>query len=159
MRTLLFLAALLLAPAAHAQTLDDLRWLKGCWRTTDPGPVITEVWSAPPMPAMIGYAYTQSDGATRGWEAMRIEMIDGAPTFVAMPNGAPPVRFRMASADILVGGVGEGATFENAEHDYPQRVSYMRSGNALTATISRMDGSDPVHIGYRRIRCSATLRP
>ena len=35
MRTLPFLAALLLSPAANAQTLDDLSWLKGCWRTLD----------------------------------------------------------------------------------------------------------------------------
>jgi len=159
MRMLFFLAALLTAPAAHAQTLEDLHWLKGCWRTTGDGPAITEVWSAPPMPAMLGYSYTMRDGQIRDWEQTRIEMIEGRPTFIAMPRGGAPVRFRLRTLDVLVGGVGDGATFENAEHDYPQLVSYMRSGNSLTATISRIDGSDPVHFSYRRVRCSSELRP
>ncbi|HYD89033.1 MAG TPA: DUF6265 family protein [Vitreimonas sp.] len=161
MRTLLFLAALAFAPLAQAQSLDDLAWLKGCWRAGGEGPQITEVWSAPPMPAMVGYSYTVGEGETQGWEQMRIEMIDGAPHFVAMPNGAAPVRFRMRpTLDLLVGGEhGVGATFENAAHDFPQRVNYLRVGNRLTATISRLDGSDPIHFRYRRINCSGALRP
>ncbi len=159
MRTLLVLAVLLLAPAAHGQTLEDLHWLKGCWRTTDPGPVITEVWSAPPMPAMIGYSYTTHDGATQGWEAMRIEMIDGAPTFIAMPQGGAPVRFAFAETIYNDDHPDHWAVFENAEHDYPQRVSYRRDGARLTATISKLDRSDAIAFEYRRIRCTANLRP
>jgi hypothetical protein len=52
-----------------------------------------------------------------------------------------------------------GVTFENPAHDYPQRVSYTRIDNALTATISRIDGTDPITFSYRRIRCAAALRP
>jgi hypothetical protein len=161
MRTLLFLAALVLAPAAHAETLQDLHWLKGCWRTADPGPVITEVWSAPPMPAMIGYSYTTHDGETQGWEAMRIEMIDGAPTFIGMPGGNAAVRFSLSETLIHVGARSGyvGATFENAAHDYPQRIVYQRDRNALTATISRIDGSDAITFAYRRVSCASELRP
>ena len=111
------------------------------------------------MPAMVGYSYTMRDGQLSDWEQTRIEMIDNAPTFVAMPRGAAPVRFPLKSFEILVGGDGQGATFENPEHDYPQLVSYLRSGDTLTATISRSDGSNPIHFSYRRIRCSAALRP
>lgn len=154
MRTLVFLFALALAPAARADTLEDLHWLKGCWRTTGDGPVITEVWSAPPMPAMIGYAYTESEGQIRNWEAMRIEMIEDAPTFVAMPNGGEAVRFRLHA------GYGESdARFDNAHHDFPQTVRYRREGNRLTAEISRLDGSDAMTFEYRRISCGAALRP
>ena len=162
MRTLLFLAALLLAPAAHAETLEDLHWLKGCWRTSGDGPVITEVWSAPPMPAMIGYSYTVGEGETQGWEAMRIEVIEGWPVFVGMPSGGAGVRFRFIDGIILVrprGPDGDGVIFENADHDYPQWISYGRRGNALTAVISRMDGSDEIRFEYRRISCAANLRP
>ena len=162
MRTLLFLAALLLAPAAQAQGLSSLHWLKGCWRTTGDGPVITEVWSAPPMPAMIGYSYTVGEGETQGWEAMRIEMIDGAPVFVGMPSGAAGVRFALSEQIVRVserGPNGGGAIFENADHDYPQRISYRREGNRLTAIISKIDGSDAITFEYRRISCAANLRP
>ncbi len=154
MRALLFLAALLLAPAAHGQTLEDLHWLKGCWRTTDPGPVITEVWSAPPMPAMIGYSYTTHDGATQGWEAMRIETGEDGVFFVGMPNGGAAVRFRLHA------GHGDtDARFDNPQHDYPQTIRYRRDGNRLTATISHLDGGDAITFAYRRIACSAALRP
>jgi hypothetical protein len=159
MRTLLFLAALLLAPAANAQTLADLHWLKGCWRTTGDGPVITEVWSAPPMPAMIGYSYTVGEGETQGWEAMRIEMIDGAPTFVGMPSGGAGVRFRYTEAIPLDWAPDNLVVFENAAHDYPQRIQYAREGRRLTATISKLDGSDAIAFEYRRISCAANLRP
>ena len=154
MRTLLFLAALLVAPAVHAETLEDLHWLKGCWRTTGDGPVITEVWSAPPMPAMIGYSYTTAEGETQGWEAMLIEMIDGAPTFVGMPRGATGVRFHLREG----AGVNE-AIFDDAEHDFPQTVRYRRDGNRLTAVVALLDGSEAVTFEYRRIRCDGALRP
>jgi hypothetical protein len=153
MRPLLLLAALLLVPAASAQTLDDLAWLKGCWRTRDPGPVITEVWTAPPMPALLGYSYTQHDGQTQGWEQMRIEMDQGVPAFIAMPNGAPPVRFGMAER------ATNSIAFENAAHDFPQRVAYRRDGDTLTATISRLGDDDLITFTYRRIRCAPELRP
>jgi hypothetical protein len=162
MRTFLFLFALLFTPAANAETLADLHWLKGCWRTSGDGPVITEVWSAPPMPAMIGYSYTVGEGETQGWEAMRIEMIDGAPVFIGMPSGGAGVRFRMYESGLYIGDSprgGVGMTFVNAEHDYPQRISYARYGSDLTAMISRIDGSDPITFEYRRISCAANLRP
>ena len=162
MRVLFFVLALLLAPAARAETLADLAWLKGCWRTQGDGPEITEVWLAPQMPAMMGYSYTVGEGGAQTWEQMRIEMIDGAPAFIAMPNGGPPVRFDLVGYHIGVnirrrpfGGV----SFDNLQHDYPQRVEYVRSGNSLTATISGADGANPITFRYRRISCDRSLRP
>jgi hypothetical protein len=159
MRTFLFLAVLLLAPTASAQTLENLHWLRGCWRTSGGQSVITEVWAAPPMPALVGYSYTTRDGQVRGWEQTRIEMIDGAPTFVAMPGGGAAVRFRLADGILLDDSPEHVAVFENPEHDYPQRLRYVRQGNALTATISRSDGGNPIVFSYRRIRCDRALRP
>jgi len=155
MRTLLFLAALLFAPAAHARTLEDLHWLKGCWRT-DGATQITEVWIAPPGPAMFGYSYTMGEGEIQGWEQTRIEMIDGWPFFIAMPNGGAPVRFRMREIDVLI---PNAVQFDNPEHDYPQSVTYRRTGNALIATISGANGADRISFTYRRISCPRSLRP
>jgi hypothetical protein len=156
MRTLLFLAALIFAPAAHAQTLADLHWLKGCWRTSGDGPVITEVWSAPPMPAMLGYSYTIGEGEVQGWEQTRIEMIDGWPHFIAMPNGGAAVRFRMVEPGAPVENIVQ---FENLEHDFPKVVQYRREGNRLIASIFGEDASSEIRFNYRRISCAANLRP
>ncbi|HVK79152.1 MAG TPA: DUF6265 family protein [Verrucomicrobiae bacterium] len=162
MRALLLLVALACAAPSHAQTLDDLTWLKGCWRTEAPreaesGSQTTEVWIDPPGPALFGYSYTEGEGAVQGWEQMRIDARDGGrPRFVAMPGGGAPVEFRMAENG---NGAVQIAIFENPAHDYPQRVTYQRERNRLTATISRADGSDPYSYEYRRISCSAALRP
>jgi hypothetical protein len=169
MRTLLILAALALAPAAHAQTLDDFTWLKGCWRTEAPreaesGSQTTEVWINPPGPALFGYSFTEGEGAVQGWEQMRIDAADGGrPRFVAMPNGGAPVEFRMLEQSEVLhmgGRQPDGiAAFENPTHDYPQSILYLRFGNRLSATISGANGSDPYTYNYRRISCGAALRP
>jgi len=150
------LAALALAPAAHAHTMADLAWLKGCWRTeaAPNGNIVTEVWTAPPAGAMFGYAYTIRDGQPRGWEQMRIEADDGALYFVALLPGQDAVRFRLHYDDDP-----HVARFENPEHDYPQRVEYRRDGDQLTGTISRVDGGDAFSFGYRRVDCDASLQP
>jgi hypothetical protein len=159
MRTVLFLIALLSAPTAFAQTLEDLHWMRGCWRTDAPreaerGAVVTEVWSAPPMPAMLGYSYTIGEGEVQGWEQTRIEMINGWPHFIAMPNGGAPVRFRLREDD-----TPNLARFDNPEHDFPQTVEYRRDGDRLVATISGASGANPISFDYRRIRCSSELVP
>ena len=164
MRAVLILIALTCAPPTHAQTLDDLTWLKGCWRTEAPreaetGAQTTEVWLDPPGPFMVGYSFTEGEGAVQGWEHMRIDAADGGrPRFVASPGGAAPVAFRMAET-ITLDDSEHIAVFENAEHDYPQRITYDRRGNRLTATISKIDGSDPYTYAYRRFTCPAALRP
>lgn len=163
MRSFLFVTALLCAAPAHAQTLDDLAWLKGCWRTEashvpEGGSQTTEVWIDPPGPALFGYSFTEGEDAVQGWEQMRIDVGDGRPRFVAMPGGGAPVAFRMVEQSRLHDPT-QIAVFENTAHDYPQRIVYLRDRSRLTATISRADGSDPYAYEYRRITCSGNLRP
>jgi hypothetical protein len=161
MRGLVLGFAMMFASAASAQTLDDLSWLTGCWRTgASENGVVTEVWTAPPMPTMLGYSYTTQGGETRGWEQTRIEMIDGWPHFVAMPNGASPVAFRLHDPnDVIVLDADDLAVFENPEHDYPQTVGYARFGNRLSAWIAGPNESNTVRSEYRRIRCPIGPRP
>ena len=162
MRTLLFLAALLCAPVAQAQTVNNLAWLKGCWRTEAPheaesGAQTTEVWVDPPGPAMFGYSFTEGEGEVQGWEQMRIDAGDGGrPRLVAMPNGGAPVVFEMVEPDTPAPNV---VVFERADHDYPQMIEYRRVGRALTATIARIDGTHAYTYSYRRIGCPASVRP
>lgn len=161
-----FIALLLtFAPAAQAQSLADLGWLVGCWRTAAPaepeaGAQITEVWAAPPMPAMLGHSYASGEGELQSWEQTRIDMIDGWPSFVAMPNGGAPVRFRMVEPDATLPSELDGrATFSNPEHDYPQRLAYERRGDDLTTTISLASGADALTFHYHRIACSEAAHP
>jgi hypothetical protein len=42
-------------------------------------------------------------------------------------------------------------TFENGDHDYPQRITYRAIEDGLTAEISKLDGSRP--FAYSWTRC------
>ncbi len=166
MRSLLFLLAVLSAPCAAAQDISDLRWLSGCWRTEAPsdpesGATYTEVWIAPPAPMLLGFGFTVGEGEVQGWEQTRIE-VNGRLEFVAMPLGGFPVRFQIVEAAERPENARHAdnyVVFENPAHDFPQRISYMRDGNRLTAEISSIDRSDAYTFEYRRIRCPANLRP
>ena len=54
--------------------------------------------------------------------------------FVEAPQPAPAEGAPPAPPSI---------TFENGDHDYPQRISYYRTETGLAATISKLDGSRP----------------
>ncbi|MEZ5958726.1 MAG: DUF6265 family protein [Hyphomonadaceae bacterium] len=157
MRLLVFAFALLFTPAALAQDVSDLRWLRGCWRTEPPreaesGATFYEVWTAPEAPIVLGYAYHEGEGEIQGWSQMRIES-NGRPELVDMPLGSFPVRYRLVEED-----PDNHATFENQDHDFPTRIEYRREGNRLYHRISR-DGADAQEFEYRRIRCPGHLRP
>ena len=70
--------------------------------------------------------------------------------FIAYPNGKSPTRFPLKSQ-------GENEfVFEQAGHDFPQRVIYRRSGNAtLHARIEgKLKGKlESVDFPMTRVRC------
>ncbi|HVZ99193.1 MAG TPA: DUF6265 family protein [Caulobacterales bacterium] len=153
MKKLIALAALAFATTAQATTVDDLSWLKGCWRgsSEDTRAFYTEVWTAPPIGALLGFGYTWRDNQLREWEQLRIDAVGGTLGYVAMPGGGDPVRFA------LVEGDESHVVFANPAHDFPQRIEYARHGNELTATIS--GGAAPAQsFHFRKIDCPANLR-
>ena len=143
------LSALLLAAAAPAATVDDLGWMAGSWieeGSEDSGGRWTEeYWTVPRGGVMLGASRSGRDGTLREFEYLRVQVdANGAISYIAQPGGAAPVAFRLAQHD------GASATFENAAHDYPQRITYAREGDTLTATISLIDGSKARRWVYTR---------
>jgi hypothetical protein len=69
---------------------------------------------------------------------------DGQFAFYGMPRGAPAVAFRLVSV-----AAGQ-AVFENAAHDFPQRVSYRMEGQSLVAAVSLIDGTKEQRWTYKR---------
>jgi hypothetical protein len=134
------LAALLLQAS-----IADLGWLSGRWLTETDGRWTEEAWSAPRAGIMLGFSRSGRGEALGEWELLRIAPgDDGALAYLAQPGGRPPVAFRLAAHDAA------SATFENPAHDFPQRIHYVREGDVLTATISRLDGSNAISWSYRR---------
>ena len=136
---------LLLVAASPAAKVDDLGWLAGQW-TSEAGEGWTEEdWTPPRGGVMLGHSRSGRGDLLREFEFLRIAAgPDGGLAYLAQPQGRAPVAFRMVRHD------GASATFENAAHDYPQRIVYVRTGDTLTATISAIDGSKARSWTYRR---------
>lgn len=138
------MVAFLLAAATPA-TVADLGWLAGDWVSEADGRWTEESWAPPRGGVMLGHSRSGRDEVLSEFEFIRIARgEDGALAYIAMPQGGAPVAFRLAQRDKA------SATFENAAHDYPQRIAYVRAGDTLTATISAIDGSKPRRWTYRR---------
>lgn len=135
----------LLVAASPAATVDDLAWLAGQWASEADGRWTEESWTTPRGGVMLGHSRSGRGDALREYEFIRIAAGDnGALAYIAQPQGGAPVAFALVRHD------GNSATFENAAHDYPQRIAYARDGDTLTATISAIDGSKARRWTYRR---------
>jgi hypothetical protein len=156
-------AVLVLALSACASNppprdLGRLAFMVGCW--TSPQPVKAgenmnlEVWSPSESGLMFGYATTVKDGDLVTWEQSRIDLKNPRATYIASPEGQRAVMFVEAPQPPLAEGAPPAPptiTFENGDHDYPQRISYYRTETGLAATISKLDGTRP--FSYSWVRC------
>jgi hypothetical protein len=68
----------------------------------------------------------------KSYEFLRIaETADGV-SYFASPGGKPPVEFKAKETG------DKRVVFENAAHDFPQRIIYRRDGDQL---VARIEGS------------------
>ncbi|QTC90677.1 DUF6265 family protein [Brevundimonas goettingensis] len=133
-----FAAALVLQ--STPVTADQLSWMSGYWLSCDGGREVSETWSDARGGLMLGTALTLEGGKLTGFETSRISPqtpAGGNVSYFAGVNGAPPVAFAAREAS------GTRVVFENAGHDFPQRVIYERVGDVLNARIEgHMDDRD-----------------
>ena len=138
------LGALALGACSSGPTpeqLGRLGFMVGCWASADGAN--QEIWSMPRGGLMFGYATTMQGGKLAFFEQSRIDIRNARAAYTASPDGQRPVVFTepaAATPDVVV--------FENAEHDYPQRITYRKTKSGLAATISRLDGSRPTQYAW-----------
>ncbi|MCW5634053.1 MAG: hypothetical protein KIT17_12030 [Rubrivivax sp.] len=121
--------ALLAASSLPAQDLAELAFLAGTWRESTPQATTEEAWLGPRGGTMVATNLSLRGGRA-GFEFLRIEQREGRVVYLASPGGRhPPVEF--ALKELSPGRV----VFENAAHDFPQRVIYRRDGKRLVARI------------------------
>ena len=126
-------------------SVADLAWMSGRWESVNGRNWTEEVWSTPRGGAMLGFSRSVREDVGRDFEFLRLAAgPDGTPTYFAQPGGGAPVAFRLVAHDRA------SATFENPNHDYPQRIIYRRYGRSMTATISSIDGSGERSWSYNR---------
>lgn len=118
-----------------ADALPDFAFLVGAWRTAaDPatGAETTETWLPARSGVMFGVGRVDAGGSMRFHERLRLERRDvaGCPfAYVAAPAGQAEVAF------CLVALRPNAAIFANPEHDFPQKIEYVRTGDRLDAAI------------------------
>ena len=114
--------------------VTQLAWLSGCWKAQSAEPGSGEQWSPPAGGAMIGTSRTIRQGKMAEFEFMQFRTLgDGTLAFIAQPSGSPPTTFRLKLLDKT------GVTFENLDHDFPQRVIYSRVANGNIS--ARIEGT------------------
>jgi hypothetical protein len=140
------LAFLLMGQTAPGTNVRDLSWMSGRWVASAGGRWTEEHWSAVRGGTMMGYSWTGEGDAIHEYEYLRLQAgEDDEVVYLAQPAGRPAaVGFYLSQADAT------SATFENPDHDFPQRIRYRRDGDVMVATISKMDGSNAISWTFRR---------
>lgn len=151
---------LVMACAAWAQqssspapaTLEDVRWMVGCWSgEMAPGRRYEECWTVPAGGSMQGSARITRPDRTTFREFMLLEQEGEHVVLTVQHFGArmapqgPTVSFSLVRASECE------AVFENPQHDHPQRIAYRRlAEGGIRARIENLDGSRPVEFPMGR---------
>ncbi|QNN47899.1 hypothetical protein H9L17_07180 [Thermomonas brevis] len=141
-------AGLVLAAGAATAAGPEFDWLAGHWCGGSAGRAIDEVWLPEAGGVLLGMSRTVRGGKTESFEFMRIVPAGDDAGFHVQPNGVAPTVFAIAER-------GERRVrFENAAHDFPNRIEYRREGDALHAWIAGpgRDGKE-MRIPFEYRRC------
>lgn len=133
MRILLAVALLALAAPASAAKLADLSWMSGSWVGDTIGTHAEEHWTSPRGGIMLCMHRDVSEGRRTAFEFLRVVERNDSLVFIAMPNARHETPFPLKSIE------GKRVTFENLEHDFPQRVTYWQAKpGTLSARVEGM---------------------
>lgn len=141
-------AALALWSGLTMAAQPGLDWLAGHWCGGEGERRIDEVWLPEAGGLLVGMSRALKGGKVESFEFMRIVSDGDATRFHVQPNGVPATVFAMAAQ-------GDGwIRFENAEHDFPNRIEYRRDGEMLKAYIAGpgQDGRE-LRIPFEYRRC------
>jgi hypothetical protein len=131
--------------------IASLSWLAGCWESVAGESRIEEQWMRPLGGTMLGMNRTVAGNATRAFEFMQIREERERLIFTARPSGQEEASF----GSILV--TESKVVFENAAHDFPQRIIYMRGEDgSLLARIEGEQAGQPRSVDFpmRRSKCA-----
>jgi hypothetical protein len=137
-------------PPTPGAPTGELRWLAGCWERRSGTLLIEEQWTVPRAGVLLGVSRTTRGDSLIGFEFMRIHSRGDTLIFAAQPSGQAAAEFsgRSPAAGSVV--------FENAAHDFPQRIHYRATGaDSLHARIEGMQQGQlrGVNFPYARASC------
>lgn len=130
MRVLLLAMALAACAPPAVEEMFPLAWFEGSWISCSDGVEVIETWSRDGE-VLAGVNTTRRNAdAEPSIERMRLVVHEGGgASFFALVADQPETEFRAPEANAA------RLVFENAAHDFPQRVIYERDGDDLVARI------------------------
>jgi len=148
----------LIAPitsSAQDTELSKLAWLAGCWAAERGDAGSGERWTPLAGGTMLGVGRTVRDGKTVEYEFLQIRRNEeGKVVYIALPSGQAEASFT------LTGATEDSATFENLEHDFPQRILYrLFPDGRLLVRIEGNRGGAPSGVDFPLQRVSCDVRP
>ena len=130
--TRLAVAALLFSTHVLAQApakVESLDWMTGAWVSESARGKVAETWLGPGNGLMVAANLSTFANGRKSFEFLRIAETPAGFSYFASPGGQPPTEFKLKEAG------DRRVVFENAAHDFPQRILYWRDGDALMARI------------------------
>ena len=131
-------------------SVASLSWLAGTWSFERNGRIVTERWTAPSGGMMMGTSQTVVKDRTVEYEFVVLRAnAQGEVLYVAKPSRQPEAEFK------LVRATEREVLFENPQHDFPQRISYVLKddGTLLAAIEGTKDGKTRrVEFPYRPVK-------
>ena len=144
-------AGLVLMTGSHSSpTIDDVKWIAGCWELNAGDRTTEEQWMAPKGGIMLGMSRTVRGGKLVEFEQVRMEMRADGLFYVASPSRQATAEFKATAA------TESSSTFENPAHDFPTKISYRKQGtDSLVASIAGERGGQTrtIEYPYRRVVC------
>jgi hypothetical protein len=121
-------------PQSQAPGLDAFAWLEGEWERTTSRGLSVERWTRLADGSLTGESVTlpTEGGDEVHGEALQLAAMGDAIFYIARPRqNEYPTGFK------LVELTAQRAVFDNPNHDFPQRITYSRTGDdAFTVTIT-----------------------
>jgi hypothetical protein len=135
--------------AQQPVTVSQVAWLAGCWQLAAGDRLVEEHWLAPKAGTMLAVGRTIRGNRLVEYETVLLREEGGRLAYEAHPSGQPSTVFLSTEVS------AQRVIFENLQHDFPQRVGYERTGDALLAWISGpQNGQDRrIQFQYRSAPC------
>jgi Domain of unknown function (DUF6265) len=137
----------------HQDSLDQLRWLAGCWELKRGNRTGLEMWMMPAGGLMMGASRTVANGQVTEWERLQLTSKDRQVVYTSLPSGQSETSFTSTQVS------DSGFTVENLQHDFPQRIIYRRRGaDSLVARIEGpgQQGTRGIDFPMKRVSCEAS---
>jgi hypothetical protein len=140
------------AVAQSPPRVTDLAWMQGCWEMRSGDRVVEERWTSPRAGSLLGVGRTTRGDVLLEHEYIVLTERDGRLAYEAHPSAQASTVFLSRPLG------GQEVVFENAAHDFPQRVGYRRTGaDGLLAWIEGSSGGQQrrIEFPYHRVACEA----